>query len=314
MKNTYWIEEKELNKIDWIKKVNLACEKWENKKGDDISLFYSYFSIAEHKLFTEEICRKIGIKLEGVGLEIGSGPGILSNSLLKIFDKIDKIYLLDKVPNLFELKRKIALENSTSNKLESIVGCFNDLKFENNSLDFVLDFDSIHHSDDFDKTFSEIARVLKPGGILLCFDRAQPNYISKKQIDDLLEIEYSDKYKIENNIKIATKFTRRMNGEYEPKLKLWKQVSSKYNLKSNIYIFHKKNIKSLFRAMYGLIVPYYIRKIIKKGINITTHYQLVLNYFCLNNINGIKVFKMDYEPISERSPKGKMVLYFQKDY
>ena len=115
-------------------------------------------------------------------------------------------------------------------------------------------------------------------------------------------------------IKIATKFTRRMNGEYEPKLKLWKQVSSKYNLKSNIYIFHKKNIKSLFRAMYGLIVPYYIRKIIKKGINITTHYQLVLNYFCLNNINGIKVFKMDYEPISERSPKGKMVLYFQKDY
>lgn len=314
MKNTYWIEENELNKIDWIQKVNLACKKWENKKGDDISLFYSYFSISEHKLFTEEICRKIGVKLEGVGLEIGSGPGILSNSILRIFNKIDKIYLLDKVPNLFELKRKIAIENGTSNKLESIVGCFNDLKFENSSLDFVLDFDSIHHSDDFDKTFSEIARVLKPGGILLCFDRAQPNYISKKQIENLLEIEYSDKYKIENNIKIGTQFTRRMNGEHEPKLKLWKQVSSKYNLKSKIYVFHKKSIKSLLRAIYGLIVPYYIKKIFNKGMNITTHYQLVLNYLGLNNVNGLKIFKMDYKPISERSPTGKMVLYFQKKY
>ena len=66
MKNTYWIEEKELNKIDWIQKVNRACKKWENKKGDEISLFYSYFSIPEHKLFTEEICRKIGINLEGI--------------------------------------------------------------------------------------------------------------------------------------------------------------------------------------------------------------------------------------------------------
>ena len=313
MKNTYWIKEKELNKIDWIKKVNRACKKWENKKGDEISLFYSYFSISEHKLFTEEICRKIGINLEGIGLEIGSGPGILSNSLLKIFNKIDKIYLLDKVPNLFELKRKIALENRTSNRLESIVGCFNDLKFENSSIDFVLDFDSIHHSDNFDKTFSEISRVLKPGGILLCFDRAQPNYISKKQIEDLLGIEYSDKYKIENNIKIGTKFTRRMNGEHEPKLKLWQQVSTKYNLKSKIYIFHKKNIKSLIRAIYGLMIPYFIRKTINKGINITTHYQIVLNYFGFNNINGISVIKMDYNATSERSPKGKMILCFQKD-
>ena len=53
---------------------------------------------------------------------------------------------------------------------------------------------------------------------------------------------------------------------------------------------------------------------LKKVINITSHYQLVLYYLGLNNINGISVIKMDYQPTSERSPNGKMILYFQKDY
>ena len=55
-------------------------------------------------------------------------------------------------------------------------------------------------SDDFDRTFKEISRVLKPGGVLLCFDRAHPNYISSNQINDMLDIEYSSDYKKENNI------------------------------------------------------------------------------------------------------------------
>ena len=52
---------------------------------------------------------------------------------------------------------------------------------------------------------------MKPGGILLCFDRAHPNYTSLQQINDMLNIEYSDEYKLENGININDKFTRRMN-------------------------------------------------------------------------------------------------------
>lgn len=84
MKELFWEKEEDLNKIDWIKKYNQTCEKWINETADRISLLYSYFEINEHKLFVEEICRKIGVKLSGTGLEIGCGPGILSNSVLKI--------------------------------------------------------------------------------------------------------------------------------------------------------------------------------------------------------------------------------------
>ena len=85
MKKTFWIKESELNKIDWIIACNVACDKWMYKNMDEISLFYSYFSITEHRKFVKEITDKINLDLSGIGLEIGSGPGILSNSLIKIF-------------------------------------------------------------------------------------------------------------------------------------------------------------------------------------------------------------------------------------
>ncbi len=313
MKKTNWIKENELNQIDWIKKCNSACDKWKNKSMDEISLFYSYFTVLQHQKFTEEICKKINLNLYGEGLEIGAGPGILSNSLLKIYKSIDKIYLLEKAPNTYSLMKKVAHENNTLDKLECIIGCFNDLKIPDNSLDFVLDFDSIHHSDDFELTFKEIGRVLKPNGILLCFDRAQPNYISNEQIESMLNIEYSVEYKSENNIDIHKKYTRRMDGETEPKLYDWTSAAKKNNMKSDIFIFHKKSLKDLIRSLYGLIVPFSLKKLLNKGINITTHYQILLHYLFLNQIGGIKVFTLDYELKSKRSPRGKMIFLFKKN-
>ena len=314
MKELFWEKEEDLNKIDWIKKYNQTCEKWINETPDRISLLYSYFEINEHKLFVEEICRKIGVELSGTGLEIGCGPGILSNSVLKIYKNIDLIYLLEKVPKTYLLKKKIADYNKTSVKLISVIGDFNYLKLPNNSLDFVLDFDAIHHSENFELTFKEISRVLKPGGKLLCFDRGQPDSISKKQIEYLLNIEYSKSYKIENGINPNKKFTRRMNGEKEPYLKDWKMVGKKYNLNCEVYIFHRKSLKNFVRSAYGLLIPFAIKRLIQKGLNITTHYQLILNYFFINNIGGIKVFNLEHTPKSKKSPTGKMIFLYTKGY
>ena len=34
---------------------------------------------------------------------------------------------------------------------------------------------------------------------------------------------------------------------------------------SKIYIFHKKSVKDFVRSAYGLITPYFIKRLIKKG-------------------------------------------------
>ena len=41
MKSIVWESKKELNKIDWIKKYNKACDKWLSKKPNEISKYYS---------------------------------------------------------------------------------------------------------------------------------------------------------------------------------------------------------------------------------------------------------------------------------
>ena len=166
----------------------------------------------------------------------------------------------------------------------------------------------------FELTFKEIGRVLKPKGFLLCFDRAQPNYISNEQIQSMLDIEYSVEYKSENNIDINKKYTRRMDGETEPRLNDWTSAAEKNNMKSEIFIFHKKSLKDFIRSLYGLIVPFSIKKLLNKGINITTHYQIILHYLFLNQINSIKLFSLDYKLKSKRSPRGKMILLFQKNH
>lgn len=312
MKKQIWLDINEINKIDWVKKYNNACKNWIKETPDKISLEYSYFTLNEHKKFISEICKKINVKLSGVGLEIGSGPGILSNSLVKIFDNIENIYLLEMVPETFGLMKKIADYNGTSPKLSCIIGDFNRTKFQNNSVDFVVGFDSIHHSENFDLTFKEISRILKPNGILLCFDRGQPNYISNSQIEAMLDIEYSKKYKIENNMDINKKFTRRMNGEHEPLLKNWINTGNKYNFSCEVFIFHKKNLKNFIKACYGLFIPFWLKKRFKKGINITTHFQIILNYLYIKKLNNIKLFSLDYKPKYHRSPNGKMIFLFKK--
>ena len=312
MKIEYWLDVEEVNKIEWINKYNQFCKKLINHSADDISSIYSYFSINDHKNFIQEICNKINLDLSGTGLEIGSGPGIFSNSILKIFNDVDKIYLLEMIPEIFILMEKVSKHNKTDSRLSGILGDFNDLKIKDNSLDFVLDFDSIHHSENFDLTFKEISRVLKPGGVLLCFDRGHPNYISDKQVSDMLDIEYSKEYKIENNMDPNKKFTRRMNGEHEPLLKDWINTSKKYGFINKVYFFNKKNIRNFFISAYGLFVPYWFKKLINKGINITTHYQIFLSYFGFKEFKYMSVYNLKYKAKNKKSPNGKMVFLFKK--
>ncbi len=312
MEQKFWIEKSKLNEIKWVKKYNLACDKWSKLTPNQIAIKYSYFSVNEHRKFINEICEKLNISLKGKGLEIGSGPGILSNSLIKIFNDIDKIYLLEMVPNSFSLMKKVAKFNNTEKKLSCIIGDFNNLKFKDESLDFIVEFDAIHHSDDFDRTFKEISRVLKPGGILLCFDRGHPNYISSNQINDMLDIEYSDDYKKENNIALKKKYTRRMNGEHEPLIKDWINTGKKYKLSNSISIFYSKSFKHFLRSLYGLIVPYWMKKKLNKGINITTHYQIILGYLNINKSKELKTYSLNYKSKNKKSPNAKMVFLFEK--
>ena len=59
MEQKFWIEESKLNEIEWVKKYNLACDKWSKLTPNQIAIKYSYFSVNEHRKFINEICEKL---------------------------------------------------------------------------------------------------------------------------------------------------------------------------------------------------------------------------------------------------------------
>ncbi len=99
-------------------------------------------------------------------LDVGCGPGDLAAMLSERLPEA-RIAGLDLSPSMVELaKRKV----TGGGRLSFEVGNVASLPFETGSIDLVVSTLSLHHWPDAGAGFSEIARVLRPGGIALVYD------------------------------------------------------------------------------------------------------------------------------------------------
>ena len=166
----------------------------------------------------------LGRPINGVGLEVGAGPAVFS-SILARRSGVEKVYAVEICGNIVEhLAPKVVgeLAGNNSDKVRCCVGDFNNIKLENESVDFIFDFFSLHHSDNPEITLKECARVLKKGGFLLALDKARPDKKTDVEIKQMLDSEYDEKYKSDFGLNTKIKLTRQMNGEREYRLKEWR--------------------------------------------------------------------------------------------
>lgn len=165
-------------------------------------------------------------KIRGTGLDVGGGPGTMS-SLLAKKEEVEKVYSVEVSANLVtDLMPVVSEYILGKEKKDAVVGCigeFDNIELPDNSLDFVFDFFALHHSGDLEKTLTEIYRVLKPGGVLVCFDKVRDDSLSESDLEGLLDMEYPASFKEKMGIDPTVKHTRGMNGEYEYRLQDWKQ-------------------------------------------------------------------------------------------
>ncbi|HBM45781.1 MAG: SAM-dependent methyltransferase [Parcubacteria group bacterium GW2011_GWF2_38_76] len=236
-------------------------------------------------------------KLEGVGLEVGAGCGFFSAVFAKEAT-VKKVYALEIVENIVkELMPKVveSVAGKNSNKVVGCVGEFNNIELPNNSVDFVFDFYSLHHSNNLEKTFRELFRVLKPGGFVLCFDKARSNSLSREQLDGLLDKEYPREAKINMGIDPSAIHTRRMNGEYEYRLKDWEKafLDSGFN---NFYHYHLARMGSggVFSRIYKKMISIFPIKL-----------QIFINNLLLRNkkVNNLDVSNVIYTRLVDNMPK-----------
>lgn len=157
------------------------------------------------------------------------------------------------------------------NKIFPVVGSFDEIKLPNESVDFIIDVGSLHHSEDRHKTFQELYRILKIDGYLICVDRCSYNTLSNAQLQKKLDREYSRKYKSERGFKPDLKLTRRMNSEHDPLLAEWEYLLIKVGFKLNLFWIYsidkrRKVLNILYKSTVGLFFKLFGKAMMMKKL------------------------------------------------
>ena len=206
--------------------------------------------------------------LRGVGVELGAGTGLLA-VLAARSARVRGVLAVEVCAQMARLiVPKIAswaLAGDAA-KVVPVVGSFNDLRLPDGSVDFAIEKDSFHHSDDLPKTLGEAARVLKPGGWLLCFDRYHPDSVTDEEVREMLSRVYSRRFLIAHGYPPDAVLTRRDNGEHEYRLFEWKAAFEAARLKLvTMAEFHKRLPWDVALAGLVSVLPRRVRPIHRRA-------------------------------------------------
>lgn len=101
---------------------------------------------------------------KGIGIDLGSGPGTLIMDLCKRTRLMHWINA-DINPHFFPLFFKAAEEAKVGHRISAVFADAQALPFRDNYADIIVSRGSFHLWDDKRLAFSEIYRVMKPGGV-----------------------------------------------------------------------------------------------------------------------------------------------------
>ena len=159
-------------------------------------------------------------KIQGIGIEVGSGLALLSCAVKKldVENSINGLIALEATKpfvtsGIGMTSREILGKNS--NSILPCFGVFEEIPLEDNSIDFGIQIESLHHANSLSDAIEEISRIICPGGYFVSIDRSWVDTVSQATLESMLDHQYSREWLKGKNFDPNVKFTRRDNGEHE---------------------------------------------------------------------------------------------------
>ncbi len=206
---------------------NQLARKFAATLPDRILKQYIKMDAEGARRFYNRVLDVIGdVSFQGTGIELGAGVAAFSTVVAMRYRQVEKIYAVELVPDVVTMLQPVtipAIDSERAGVFQPVIGSFDCLSLDDASVDFCVEFASLHHSDDLIGTLREVARVLRPGGLLLAVDRAHNDGVTDAQRAFMLNVAYPAAWKAENGYDDAP-LTRRENGEHEILLKEWREA------------------------------------------------------------------------------------------
>ena len=136
--------------------------------------------------------KHLNISPDDVILDIGCGGGMNINRMAQ---GAKKVYGVDYSIESVNLSKEVNEDLIKEGRVEVHEGNVMDLPFEDNSFDIVTAFETVYFWPDIVKSFGEVKRVLKPGGMFLIGCEANgTNNLAMKFFDKVVDMTfYEDK-------------------------------------------------------------------------------------------------------------------------
>jgi SAM-dependent methyltransferase len=203
-----------------------------------------------------------GRPLKGAGADLGSGTGVGACITARI-TQVREVYAVECsalfvtkiMPTVFDKF------NGPLEKIQRVVGDFNALHVADGSLDFLVEIDSYHHSEDLALSARESFRVLKPGGVVVAVDRAWPDHVTQAELDAKLDKQFNPNLKRKYGIPENMSFTRRDWGEHEYTFKQWEAVFQSSGFETLAFIQRRPFIRGanfLLTRIPSLRISYWL--------------------------------------------------------
>lgn len=223
-----WLSAETISRDPAVENRNLFARKFASEESlDAILMLWAGMTVEQAAREFTALFDALGLgALEGRGIEIGAGLAPLAACAVRRYEGIESILAVELVPDVVMLlQRRVlrAIAGEGDTRIQGVIGSFDDLRVPDGSIDFCLEFDALHHSNDLAKTLTEAARVLRSGGVMVCIDRAHPDWLAEEQRQTMLNVKYPLAWKRRQGYPDAP-LTRRQNGEHEIRFGDWNRA------------------------------------------------------------------------------------------
>lgn len=141
----------------------------------------SVISFKRHIAWRRETMKRMNVKKSSRALDVCCGTGDWTIALGKAVGADGSVIGLDFSKNMLSIGEKKVREAGLSN-ITFVHGNAMELPFADDEFDYVTIGFGLRNVPDYMQVLSEMYRVLKPGGMVVCLETSQPTLIGFKQL------------------------------------------------------------------------------------------------------------------------------------